>query len=601
MASKTAAKSLAKSDGLDDLLDSEDTTDDFFNDEDPTTEPAPASVTTVANAVGQKRKTQDAQVVDTSIADKRTPTAPTSRLNQVQSASVSTPPLPVRNGSQPSAASTAVTAIPSNSRNNGTIFALVSKLADIKVLAAHAESQFTPVSQYIFHTSNTKALELFKKYTIKGRGALAPRGDADSAIRLMDFFTIGPMRVNGNIVENFGILGKKSVAKPGEPAFSKRSYIMWLGPTVDPQDEESKVLTLPLVPSMPISPTNQRHVKMPSYSSISNETIESLKTLVRHLFGCVFDGPVDGTEDVRSACLLEVLNEMAQENPGSRVVTGGSENTDSLDGVDNEPELLLASGESLTSSDPNVRKRVRERFICKGAAPIYSDNPNEAVRKNTPWYDPSAKILQVKRNVTRKMTSDEREQAMKMKPPILDTWINQPPPTMEDFEEPKKSSECIKYINSCGYMYDKLRFVDQSGKPFVVQQTQTESHDDEEQKDDGDENFQELKEGEQTANVDESLGFVYKRAPRSPRVLTIGSIIMARIRLRLWVGKGYGVHFDFGPPVIMVERRVSEFKRDNYDVTNMFGSDISVDEYASMLPTTDYGHMASGALFGNQE
>lgn len=556
------------------------------------TQPASAQPST-ASVVGEKRKREpDAPAASTSVPaetdPKRTVTS-ASRLNQAQT-SVTAPPLPVGSTSS---------ALVDNS-NEPTITAknlgLPADLNNIKVvLATNTQSKFSSVSIYMVNLESKDkkiegAKELLTRY--RKRAALLDPKEADQKIGLANSFRIAYMEVRGAILNTCGSESEMAKPKTGEPDFSVRTHVLWLGPSTNPIDAKPRA----------VKTAAGTYVRMPSIRTISTQTVVEIKKLITHLFGEIFDGLPYGTETLRRVCLVNVLNQMKQDHPGSVILNEKKPESTAgtLDDVDEAPMLQLASGEMIgLKNNKDVYARVRELFISKGIAPIKMHTNNKELRKTVPWHDPRADTLVLTRKVFRKMNELQEKQAKEVQPgqsrPVWGSWpIGKPAPTKEDFDNPEKAKECESYANSCGYVLSPIIYITQNGAPYVLPPNVEKVDDAHAEEENDASSSTSLDDTHDTASPadDGLLTFVYKRPPQKPRVLTITSIAGADLRLRLWATEpgqnpdgAYGAHLDLASTKVMViERRVSESNSKNIDIESQYGAQISEEDYVNMLP-----------------
>lgn len=466
-----------------------------------------------------------------------------------------------------------------------TVFGLAKNLQNLQIMAASAESIYSDVLFYIVDVSDKKK----ETYYTKNFQRLLTRDQADKELGLQRNFRAGPVCAVTAMVKDLGILGDMSQARDGVPRYAMRNQLLFVGPAEGPNDAEQKFI-----------PTGDgKFLRVPSYKQTSENTLEDLKRIIKHLFGCIYDGNPYGTEKLREVCLTEVLMEMSREHPGSRLdlPTSGAR---TLANMDDKPKLMLASGKPLTLDDPDVKKRVRELFIHKGVAPFRSKDDNPAH-----WSDPGT-ILLARRKVFHKMNAKAEEQAKRPqngKRPVWGSWpAKWPEPPKEEFDDPSKTKRCIWYAQSDGYDVTPLEYVDQRGKPFElpVEELNEQEDDNHNEHDSGHAATSEFNpiapvDANSTTNDNEEpVVFTYKRPKYKPRVLSNGSIIGLDLRLRLWCTKpsksnltgGYGVHVDFGPKIIMVERRVNDTNNNNYDMMNAFGQQMTTEEMNAMAVGT---------------
>lgn len=464
--------------------------------------------------------------------------------------------------------------MPKRIGSHSTVFGLADDLGNLKVLAAAGESIYVDVNYYIVNLTDAKQKAFFQKNLRR----MVTRAQADEAIGLQRAFRVGPICVVGALAKPLGMLGEMSQAREGTPRFAMRNQMLILGPTEDPKDAEPQYHRT----------ADGRFVRIPPYKHTAENSLNELKRVIKHLFGCIYDGDPFGTTALRQKCLEEVLTEMSREHAGSQLSLPAV-NAATLDEADSEATLTLASGQVLTIDDPEVKKRVRERFIYKGVAPFVANSTNEAVRKSTHWSAQDT-VLRARRKVFRRMTAKEEEQAKKTQPgqlrPVWGSWpADRPEPSKEDFDDPNKVAECTWYANSKGYITTPIVYKDQHGKDYEI--PLEEAPNEEQGKDEPP-----VTEAPVAVAQDGApMVFVYKRPKYAPRVLTNGSIVGVDLRLRLWCNKpstnnpngSYGVHVDFCPTIIMVDRRETNIGSDNCNMTDAFAADVSEEEMSRFI------------------
>jgi hypothetical protein len=531
--------------------------------------------------------------------------APSARLNQVKAA----PPAASASGSSSSSDTTvavaqqnpAIKSLPpivsmgsAVANDDSTIFGIMRNIGTRRILTAAAESTFSQVNYYPVSTTNAKHLALYTEC----RRRLASRKEADKVVGLMRAFRAGPLRVAApTILRPFGILGDMTQAKNGGPLWAERQRLFALAYTNEAKDA---------VEDPPRQLPDRKFVRVPSWAEISKQTVEECKKFCIHHFGCIYDGDEFGIAPIKDVCLAEVLAEIAQENPGAQINAVAKAAT-TLDSADEKASIKLASGETWTIATPEVNKRVRERFIRKCNAPFGADSPDENVRKRTHWMDGT--VIRAQQKVFRKMDDDELEQAKTIQPgetrAVYKSWpVDRPVPTKEDFDNPAKVDEVMWYIHSEGYECSKVRYIDQTGKPYVVppqKEIVTEegnaSNESEQQE------FTQVA-AESTASSSSAIvapttiggdiapvPFVFKKPKRDPIVLPYGSIVAAFLRFRFFQTQpnknnllgSVGAHIDFTPTIVVIDRRQTKNTAENYDIESMYGEIISESEYAVSL------------------
>lgn len=520
-----------------------------------------------------------------------------SRLNQVQATAA---PTPITNGESvtnqagavvtttapvPKYGTTPIYVMPKRIGFHSTVFGLAEDLSKLKVQAATGEGAYTEVNFYIVNLNDSKQKAFYAK---SGRRAVS-RADADKAIGLQRAFRFGPARAVGPMLKPLGILGEMSQGRDGVPRFAMRNHLLMLGPTVDPKDK------LPEYIQVTGADGKVRWLSTLPFQFTAQTSLDALKRLIKHLFGCIYDGDSYGTTEMRKACLIEVLTEMSREQPGSQLFIPTETEVETIaDEVDETDEankkkasLTLATGQVLTINDAEVKKRVRARFIDRCVGPFRADTNDEVVRKNTHWSAPDT-ILLARHKVFRSMNADELAQAKSIMPgrtrPVFGSWpVDRPEPTKEDFDDPNKMDECVWYANSKGYVVSPIVYKNKDDKPFEM--PVEEAPEPEEELHEPNMNI--------PTQEDAPMTFVYKRPKYAKRIVTSGSIVAVDLRIRMWCNKpsknnptgAVGAHVDFTPTIIVMERRENDAGGNN-SMGSALATEMSAEDMARMFAET---------------